>query len=77
MENPKIYICNNDFKSGIFFKSSFKNSRTYKKEFTADHYVDMKELIRDFQPSVEMTTGNEEKMIWEWSMTEEMERLLE
>ena len=37
----------------------------------------MNELIRDFQPSVEMTTGNEEKMIWEWSMTEKMERLLE
>ena len=54
-----------------------RNKNRRKEEFTADYYVDMKELIREFQPSVEMTTGNEEKTIWEWSMTEEMERLLE
>lgn len=47
-----------------------------KKEFTADHYVDMKELIRDFQPGVQIKEENEEKIIWDWRMTEEMERLL-
>lgn len=47
-----------------------------KKEFTANYYVDMKELIRDFQPSVEIKTGNEKNAICEWSLTEEMERLL-
>jgi len=64
-------------KAGYSLKEVSKTLGHTKKEFTADYYVDMKEPIREFQPSVEMTTGNEEKTIWEWSMTEEMERLLE
>ena len=38
--------------------------------------ADMNELIRDFQPSVEIKTGNEKNAICEWSLTEEMERSL-
>lgn len=36
----------------------------------------MNELIRNFQPSVEIKTGNEKNAICEWSLTEEMERSL-
>ena len=64
-------------KAGYSLKAVSKTLGHTKKEFTADHYVDMKELIRDFQPSVEIKTENEKTAICEWSLTEEMERLLE
>lgn len=64
-------------KAGYSLQAVSKTLGHTKKEFTADYYVDMKELIRDFQPSVEIKTRNEKKAIWEWSLTEEMERLLE
>lgn len=62
-------------KAGYSLQSVSKTLGHTKKEFTADHYVDMKELIRDFQPGVQIKE-NEEKIIWDWRMTEEMERLL-
>lgn len=63
-------------KAGYSLRAVSKTLGHTKKEFTANYYVDMKELIRDFQPSVEIKTGNEKNAICEWSLTEEMERLL-
>lgn len=57
-------------------KSVSKTLGHTKKGFTADHYVDMKELIRDCQPDITVTEPDKEMLIWDWDLTEEMAMLL-
>lgn len=45
-------------KAGYSLQAVSKTLGHTKKEFTADYYVDMKELIQDYQPVVEIETGN-------------------
>lgn len=63
-------------KAGYSLKSVSKTLGHTKKGFTADHYVDMKELIRDCQPDITVTEPDKEMLIWDWDLTEEMAMLL-
>ena len=63
-------------KAGYSLKSVLKTLGHTKKGFTADYYVDMKELIRDCQPDIMVKEPDKEMLIWDWNLTEKMEMLL-
>lgn len=64
-------------KAGYSLRGVSKTLGHSKKEFTADHYVDRKKLIRDFQSDMIVEVLKEEENIWDCGLTEEMKCLLQ